>query len=59
MFRIGLAEIELGVENTIGITLDTGVGVQSAILHVCRYIDLCSSVWLFQCSGVRYDAGKM
>ena len=33
MFRI--AEIELGVENAIGITLETGVGVQSAILHVC------------------------
>ena len=33
MFRI--AEIELGMENTIGITLETGVGVQSAILHVC------------------------
>ena len=30
MFRI--AEIELGMENTIGITLETGVGVQSAIL---------------------------
>ena len=24
------------MENTIGITLETGVGVQSAILHVCR-----------------------
>ena len=23
------------MENTIGITLETGVGVQSAILHVC------------------------
>ena len=34
MFRI--AEIELGMENTIGITLETGVGVQSAILHVCQ-----------------------
>ena len=34
MFRI--AEIELGMENTIGITLETGVGVQSAILHICR-----------------------
>ena len=33
MFRI--AEIELGMENTIGITLEIGVGVQSAILHVC------------------------
>ena len=35
MFRI--AEIELGMENTIGITLETGVGVQTrnAILHVC------------------------
>ena len=33
MFRI--EEIELGMENTIGITLETGVGVQSAILHVC------------------------
>ena len=32
MFRI--AEIELGMENTIGITFETGVGVQSAILHV-------------------------
>ena len=31
MFKI--AEIELGMENTIGITLETGVGVQSAILH--------------------------
>ena len=34
MFRI--AEIELGMKNTIGITLETGVGVQSAILHICR-----------------------
>ena len=34
MFRI--AEIELGMENMIGIPLETGVGVQSAILHVCR-----------------------
>ena len=34
MFRI--AEIELEMENTIGITLETGVGVQSAILHVCQ-----------------------
>ena len=34
IFRI--AEIELGVENTIGITLETCVGVQSAILHICR-----------------------
>ena len=33
MFRI--AEIELGMENTIGITLESGVGVQSAVLHVC------------------------
>ena len=33
-FRI--AEIEVGMENTIGITLETCVGVQSAILHVCR-----------------------
>ena len=24
------------MENTIGITLETGVGVQSAILHVCQ-----------------------
>ena len=31
-----IAEIELGMENTIGITLETGVGVQSAILHVNR-----------------------
>ena len=31
MFRI--AEIELGMENTIGITLETGVGVQSASLY--------------------------
>ena len=35
MFKI--AEIELGMENTIGITLETGVGVQSAILHVCQF----------------------
>ena len=35
MFRI--AEIELGMENTIAITLETGVGVQSAILHVCPF----------------------
>ena len=34
MFKI--AEIELGIENTIGITLETGVRVQSDILHVCR-----------------------
>ena len=34
MFRI--AEIELGMENMIGITLETCVGVQSVILHVCR-----------------------
>ena len=34
MFRI--EEIELGMENTIGITLETCVGVQSAILHVCQ-----------------------
>ena len=34
MFRT--AEIELGMEHTIGITLEAGVGVQSAILHVCR-----------------------
>ena len=33
MFRI--AEIELGIKSTIGITFETGVGVQSAILHVC------------------------
>ena len=33
MFRI--AEIQLGMENMIGILLETGVGVQSAILHVC------------------------
>ena len=38
MFRI--AEIELGMENTIGITLETGVGVQSAILHVCPVVFL-------------------
>ena len=36
MFKI--AEIiDLGIENTIGITLETGVGVQSAILHVCQF----------------------
>ena len=35
MFKI--AEIELGIENTIGIMLKTGVGVQSAILHVCQF----------------------
>ena len=35
MFKI--AEIELGIENTIGITLEPGVGVQSAILHVCQF----------------------
>ena len=34
MFRI--AEIELGMENTIGITLETGVAVESTILHVCQ-----------------------
>ena len=34
MFRT--AEIELGIENAIGITFETGVGVQSDILHVCR-----------------------
>ena len=34
MFRI--AEIELGMENTILITLKTGVGVQSATLHESR-----------------------
>ena len=26
------------MENMIGITLETGVGVQSAILHVCRVL---------------------
>ena len=26
------------MENTIGITLKTGVGVQSAILHVCQWL---------------------
>ena len=36
MFRI--AEIELGMEKMIGITLKTGVRVQSAILHVCPII---------------------
>ena len=36
MFRI--EEIELGMENTIGITLETCVGVQSAILYVCRFV---------------------
>ena len=35
MFRI--EEIELGMENTIGITLESCVGVQRAILHVCHY----------------------
>ena len=37
MFKI--AEIDLGIENTIGIALETGVGVQSAILdlHVCQF----------------------
>ena len=34
MFK--MAEIELEMENTIGITLETVVGVQSAILHVNR-----------------------
>ena len=34
MFRI--EEIELGIENMIGITFETGVGVQSDILLVCR-----------------------
>ena len=38
MFRI--AEIELGIENTIGITFETGVRVQRDILHVCRKIVL-------------------
>ena len=37
MFRI--VEIELGTENMIEITLETGVRVQSAILHVCRPLD--------------------
>ena len=36
MFRI--AEIELGMVNTVGITLETCVGVQSAILHVCQQV---------------------
>ena len=39
VFRI--AEIELGMENTIGITLETGVGVQSATLHVCLVSNAC------------------
>ena len=34
MLRV--AEMELEMENTIGIMLEIGVGVQSAILHVCR-----------------------
>ena len=34
MFRSRTAEIELGMKNSIGITLETGVGVQSAILHI-------------------------
>ena len=47
MFRI--AEIELGMENTIGITLETGVGVQSAILHVCRFLCVfCTSLRYFR-----------
>ena len=37
MFKIVEIELELGMENTIGIMLETGVGVQSAILHVCQF----------------------
>ena len=37
-FRI--VEIELGIENTIGITFETGIGVQSDIPHVCRKLSL-------------------
>ena len=41
-----IAEIELGMENTIGITLETGVGVQNAILHVCQKV--CLSIFFQQ-----------
>ena len=38
MFKIAEIElVELGMENTNGITLETGVGIQSAILHVCQF----------------------
>ena len=33
------------MENTIGITLETGVGVQSAILHVCHEVCLTVDVY--------------
>ena len=36
MFRI--AEIELGMDNTNGITLEISVGVQSALIHVCPFL---------------------
>ena len=41
MFRI--AEIELGIENAIGITFETGV--QSDILHVCRKLSFDTFGW--------------
>ena len=47
MFRI--AEIELGTENTIGITLETGVGVQSTILHVCPCFHVVNKAALGAC----------
>ena len=45
MFRI--AETELGMENTIGITLETGVGVPSTILHVCPDYLACFVLFFF------------
>ena len=36
MFRI--AEIELGMENRNGITLEIGVEVQSALILVCPFL---------------------
>ena len=47
MFRI--VEIELGIENTIGITFETGVGVQSDILHVCRKLSFDTFFFFFFC----------
>ena len=41
MFRI--VEIELG----IGITFETGVGVQSDILHVCRKLSFDTFFFFF------------
>ena len=55
MLRV--AEIEFGMENTIGITLETGVRVQSAILHVCPKYALLSvsdSAFLFSVHFVKF-----